>query len=549
MQSSSFSRWPNSAIIVTVVLGLLVLILGGWAVVEAGRISELGEQIEAARSDLDDAEDRIADLEDDLAAAESSGSLLGDLLGGGGGDALGLEDLLGGLLGGDSEGLGGLEDLLGAFLGGGLGDLGDLGDLGGLLGGLGASGDLGSCLTGVPGSYEIGDGSLEAQVVDIAAAVEDLRGLTFPSEVEPVFVSHEEMGRRVRDLVEEGYPADIEEFDTRLLIALGMLPAGYDLMSAQMDLLDSGVAGYYDPDTGELVVATPDSDQPLAAIDQITLAHEMIHALTDARLGIPAALENPSADPEIIRAQQALIEGDATLGMQQFTLGALGFEEQMAMLMDPRVLGAQQEAGDFPYVLSSGLQLPYVEGMSFTCALYADGGWEAVDAAYDDPPTNTSQVLFPERYVLDRTEAIDPEPTGSPGSGWESLRQVGFGAVDLLMLFSAPGDDTGAALSDPRERARGWGGGQVEVWSRGSDTAVGISLVDIGEGTESLCDSMVTWELAAFADHDEVDQSGQEELAHSGDGRAAVVVCDGPEVRIGIGPDLATARSVAGGRS
>jgi hypothetical protein len=275
----------------------------------------------------------------------------------------------------------------------------------------------------------------------------------------------------------------------------------------------------------------------------------MIHALTDARLGIPDAFEDPRADPEIIRAQQALIEGDATLGMQQFTLGALGFEEQMAVLMDPRVLGAQQEAGEFPYVLSAGLQLPYVEGMNFTCALYAEGGWEAVDAAYADPPTNTSQVLFPERYVPDRIEAIDPDPVGSPGGNWESLREVGFGAVDLLMLFSAPGDDTGSALSDPRERARAWGGGQAEVWSRGNDTAVGISLADTGEGLESLCDSMVSWELAAFPDHDTVDQNGQEELAHSGDGRAAVVVCDGPNVQIGIGPDLETARSMAGSRS
>ncbi|MEX0666941.1 MAG: hypothetical protein WD313_01275, partial [Acidimicrobiia bacterium] len=288
MQSPSFSRWPNSAIIVTVVLGLLVLTLGGWAVVEAGRISQLNEQVDAARAELDDAEDRIADLEDALSDAESGGSLFGDLLGGGGSEGLGLDDLLGALLGGDAEGLGGLEDLLNGLLGG---ESGDLGDLGGLLGGLDPAGDLGSCLTAAPGSYEIGDESLEAQVDDIAAAVENLRGLSFPSEVEPVFVSHDEMARRVRELVEEGYSADIEDFDTRLLIALGMLPPGYDLMAAQLDLLDSGVAGYYDPDTTELVVATPDSGQPLAAIDQITLAHEMIHALTDARLGIPDAIE------------------------------------------------------------------------------------------------------------------------------------------------------------------------------------------------------------------------------------------------------------------
>ena len=40
----------------------------------------------------------------------------------------------------------------------------------------------------------------------------------------------------MRDLVEEGYPTEIEDFDTRLLVSLGMLAEGYDLLSAQMDL-------------------------------------------------------------------------------------------------------------------------------------------------------------------------------------------------------------------------------------------------------------------------------------------------------------------------
>ncbi len=423
------------------------------------------------------------------------------------------------------------------------------GTLGDLFGGLDPSAGLGSCLTGVPGSFEIADETLEAQVDDIARAVEDLRGLSFPVEIEPVFVSHEEMARRVRALVAESYPSDLVDFDTRLLVALGMLPIGYDLMEAQLDLLDTGVAGYYDPDTTELVVATPAGDQPLAAIDQITLAHEMIHALTDATLGIPETVDDPEADPEIVRAEQALIEGDATLGMQQFSFGALGLEAQLAMLMDPRLLGAQQEAGEFPYVLSSGLQLPYLEGMTFTCALYQAGGWDAVNEAYDNPPTNTSQILFPERYLDTATDAVEPQPIGSPGSDWESLRKVGFGAFDLMTLFSAPGDDVAAALDDPRERARGWGGGQVEVWSRGSDTAVGLSLVDSGEGSETLCDSIVDWENAAFPDHDETNTTGLEQLVHSGTGRAAIVACDGANVWIGIGPDVETARAVAGGRS
>ena len=118
--SPSPSRWPNSAIIVTVILGLVVLMLGGLAVVMAVRLSQLNKELVATRSDLDQAEARIADLEEKLAAAESSGgdlgSLLGDLLGGGGAGDLGIEDLLG-LLGGDAQGLSGLEDLLGGLLG------------------------------------------------------------------------------------------------------------------------------------------------------------------------------------------------------------------------------------------------------------------------------------------------------------------------------------------------------------------------------------------------------------------------------------------------
>ena len=514
----------------------------------AVRTSQLNEQLGVARSYLDEAEGRIADLEEELAAARASaqegGSPLGDLLGGGGAGDLGIDDLLG-LLSGDAQGLGGLEDLLGALLGGESGNPGGLGDL---LGGLDQSGGLGSCL-GSPGSYQVADASLEAQVDDISQAVEDLRGLDFPSEIAPLFVTPVEMAERVRDLVEESYPAEVEVFDSRLLVGLGMIAPGYDLISALLDLLDTGVAGYYDPETGELVVATPDRDQPLAAIDQITLAHELIHALTDATLGIPETIDDPNADPEILRAEQALIEGDATLGMQLFSLGALGLDEQLAMLTDPRVLGAQQEAGEFPYVLSSGLQLPYLEGLNFNCALYGAGGWDAVNAAYDDPPTNTSQIMFPERYILDRVEAEAPGSVGNPGVGWEQLRQAGFGAFDLVMLFSAPGDDPGVSLSDPRERARAWAGGQVEVWSRGQDTVVGISLVDNGEGSESLCSSMVSWELAAFPAYDDQPLRGAEQLAHSGAGRTAVIVCDESEVRIGIGPDLDTSRSVATGRS
>lgn len=545
MQPSPRVNWPKAAVAVALVLASLLVITGAWGISTAVRLSDVNDEVETLRADLTTAEDRIDSLEADLEAAQTAdGSSLanGDLTNG----ELSLEDLLGGLLGGQGansdEGLSGLEDLLGGLLGGEGANSDDLlGSLSDLFGGIGGS-DLTSCMVGSPGQFDISQESLTAQVDDIAAAVENLRGWTFPETVSPVFVTAAEMGERVRALVAESYPPELVDFDRRLLVALGMLEPGYDLLSAQLDLLDSGVAGYYDPDTGELVVATPDSDQPLPAIDQVTLAHELIHAVTDARLGFPPDLEDPLADPDHARAALALIEGDATLGMQQFSLGALDLQDQLGMAMDPRILGAQLEAGEFPYVLSNGLQFPYLDGMNFVCSLFASGGWEAVDSAYDNVPASTAEILFPERYAAG-TAPVDPDPNGAPGTGWEMLREVSFGAADLLNLFSAPGDSPEAALSDPRARVDAWGGGKATVWIQGELTAVGLALVDRGaESSPILCDSITEWEAAAFG------ANPDNRLDNRPDVRI-VIVCEERQVRVGMAPDAETAGIIAAGRS
>jgi hypothetical protein len=494
------NRWPVAAVVVTSILALLVLLLGVLGVVAMTTIGRLNDEVDDLSSELAAAESRIADLEDKLASPPGDG-------------ASGLDDLLGGLLGG--EGTSSLDDLLGDLFGGEDG-------LSGILGGAGA--DLGSCLNAVPGSIDIANDDLETQIDDIARAVSDLRELEFSDDVDPILVSPEEMGERVRELAVEELPADVVDFDTRLWVALRMLDPGFDLVETQLDLLDSAVAGSYDPDSSDLVVATTASDSPLGPIDQVTLAHELIHALTDSELNFPDIIDDPRADPERVRAIQALIEGDATLGMQQFSLGAIDLMDQFGMILDPRLAASQADLDEVPYLLSNGLQLPYLEGMSFACSLYADGGWEAVDAAYDDPPDTTAEILFPELYQ-EGWEPQNPGVAGSPGEGWSELRTAGFGAVDLLNLFSAPGDDTSAALDDVRERVRSWGGGSATVWARGSDTAVLLNLIDSGAGNTSLCDSMEAWVRAAAVENARVD-------------------CQDTSVQVGIGPNLDISGSI-----
>ncbi|CAN5189240.1 hypothetical protein BH18ACT5_BH18ACT5_12460 [soil metagenome] len=526
MQTQTVRRWPTTAVVITIVLAVLLAVIGVAAVVGAVAVGRLRADNEDLGAQIEAAEDRIGELESQLAAAESSGS--GDLLGEGG-----LGDLLGGLLGGGEGGdLGALEDLLGGLLGGDSGNLDDL--LGGMTGGV-DMGALGQCLTGTPGAYTISDSSLAAQVDDIAAAVEQIRELSFPGEIDPTFVSSEEMGERVRDLAAESYPPELAEYETRLWVALGMLEPGFDLVREQLDLLDGAVAGYYDPETGELVVATNSSEEPLGATDQVTLAHELIHALTDARLRFPDSVDDPTTDPERARAIQALIEGDATLGMQQFSMGAIDILDQFGMMLDPRLAASQEDLSEFPYILSGGIQLPYLEGMNFTCALFSDGGWDRVDEAYANPPETTAEILFPERY-LEGWSPREPAVGGNPGESWTPLdptgsgAATGFGAIDLLNLFSAPGDNTTAALDNPRERVAAWGGGQARVWSQGEHTAVLLSFVDSNTGGTRLCDSMLAWETAAYG----------------GDEPNVIINCGGDNLLVAVAPDEATAAALVG---
>jgi hypothetical protein len=58
-----------------------------------------------------------------------------------------------------------------------------------------------------------------------------------------------------------------------------------------------------------------------------------------------------------------------------------------------------------------------------------------------------------------------------------------------------------------------------------------------------LCDAVARWYEAAFGGRDTGVRPG-ESLALDGEAQDAVLSCRGTEVRLGIGPDLATARAL-----
>jgi len=380
----------------------------------------------------------------------------------------------------------------------------------------------------------------DRSIPGIAAEVERIRELRFEEVPEPEFLSGEETSRRVRELFLEEYTPEIADVEQRILSSLGAIPFDTDLRQLRADTLGGQVAGYYEPETGELVVRRTGGE--ISTSDRVTLAHELDHALTDQVLDIPLPDDIELGEEDRNLAALALVEGDATVVMQRYSSG-LGLEEQLEAL-DPAAI-AEAEAGlaGLPPYLREELLFPYRQGLEFVCDLYGDGGWAAVDEAYAAPPASTAQILFPERYHNGETP-VDPRDPSPPGKGWKEAAHLELGAANLLWLFQAPGGDVGRSLDDSRTGAGAWAGGELRLWTRGDATALGVGLVE-RPGDDVLCSAMSHWYAAAFPDARASGSAAGRGLVLDGGRQDAVLTCSGDEVRLGIAPDPSPARAMA----
>jgi hypothetical protein len=428
-----------------------------------------------------------------------------------GGGADPLEDVLEGLLGeGGLEGIGGLTGCIGP-------------------------GSLGGETIRPP------SGPPEAQVRTLADEVEDIRELEFRRPVRPIFLGDEAIRRRIRRLFLEDYTPEIADRESRILSALGAVPPALDLIEARSRALSAAVAGFYVPETGELVVRTSGGD--LGPLEWVTLVHELEHALADQRLDLPIPEEARPGREDSDLAALAVVEGDATLTMQRYS-SSLPFDQQLGLFDLEAIAEAEAGLAGFPHFLEQELLFPYEDGLVFVCRLYESGGWAAVDRAYARPPTTTAQILFPERYARGEA-AVDAEDTGSLPEPWTPEGTHEFGAAMLLWLLEAPGGDPGKAVGDPEAAAEAWAGGEVRLWSRGESSAVGLSLAE-REEEDVLCPAVSRWYAAAFPGTSADGSATNGGLSLDGDRQDAWLVCEADDVRLGIAPDLATARRLAG---
>lgn len=374
----------------------------------------------------------------------------------------------------------------------------------------------------------------------IAEEVERLRDLEFEDDPPVTFLTQEALAAHVADLSREELADDEVEAEVDALKRLRLVPDDFDI-DAFIDSTAQQVLGLYDPQTQELLVG---SSGALDAIEQITVAHELDHALTDQAFGLPdLRWDADRADAQ--SAERALIEGDATLLMQHY--GILEFPDRIQEVLGGSATEAQRrDFQNLPYILRRSLAFPYQEGFLFTCALYSGKGWRAVNRAYDSPPESTLEIVFPGLYgEIEPEIPDDPRP---PGRGWDKAHSAALGAVDLQWMFEAPaGRFTGNVAEEARQVSR-WRGGRFHVWQQDEEIVVALSIVEddhLAEGdSPSICNRLIQWYSASVP---EADFAVDEDVrgVWSSEGEAAAVDCEGNQTRFVAAPELRTAVRVA----
>jgi hypothetical protein len=353
-----------------------------------------------------------------------------------------------------------------------------------------------------------------ARVAPIARRVEAIRGLRFKQLPEPLIVTPAEARRDALADVDRNKPEEIHAAE-RVGELLGLLPPKTDLRAVEGGLFDQQVLGFYDPHRKRLAIVAG-STAGDNVTSEITLAHELDHAVDDQHFGLDRTTV-PATD-DASTAFSALVEGTATSVMTDYARRYISAGSTLKSALAS--LGSASSTDSIPPYLLNSLLFTYLSGQKFVDRLRAvAGGWKLVNYAFAKrPPASSEQVIHPEKYLVN--ERPDRVPLPSAIGGLQRTAHGTFGEFDTDQLLRLGVDPVEAGNA-----AAGWGGGDYALW--GDDVLV------------------VGWTWDTPADAVEFDRALRKYVGQVHPGDAAAVRSAGLRTALAIAPDAPTAARVA----
>ena len=315
-----------------------------------------------------------------------------------------------------------------------------------------------------------------------------IRQLNFKSEVKRDVTRREDLKAfLLKEIDEEITPQEFKTGELGLKV-LGFIPREINWKEVMVKVYSEEIAAFYDPRTKtmHLIKELPvdETKKPgffesllgkKAGFDKdenkTVIAHELTHALSDQNYDLDKMQKKVEGDDDQSTALSSLIEGEATLAMMSAQIEdwdgtrfaatpAASLEKTIAMMTPLMTMGSGKALKEAPVILSESLIFPYMRGMVFCASLTNEGGWKAINEAYEHPPQSTEQILHPEKYrdQPDPPTIIDLGKLDA-GDGWKEIGRNVIGEMQMAILLrqatvasqSPPaGMATGSRCSRPR---------------------------------------------------------------------------------------------------
>lgn len=304
-----------------------------------------------------------------------------------------------------------------------------------------------------------------------------IRGLQIKKRV-PCFTHDKDQVRNyLIDAITQKVPAQKMLGEEKTYKALGLIPQSFDYKQGLVKMYTDQLSGYYDPEKKYYVMAAW-----LPAMLQTTVAvHELTHALQDQHFNLNEFVNLNINNSDTLLARSALVEGDATAVMIDFSRTQLGLvklenEKNVNDIMFQNVMGMTLLSGmtDVPESLQKMLVFPYVSGLRFVHGLLVTGGYKVIDQAFKNPPNTTEEILHPEKFaILNKKSKLSSKNNleyqnieVAKASFTNCATQVAhqdvlgeFGISALLSMYEQ--NKTNAAIA-----AAGWAGDRVALYEK-----------------------------------------------------------------------------------
>jgi hypothetical protein len=313
--------------------------------------------------------------------------------------------------------------------------------------------------------------SLREQIDQILQNTIELRGLEMLDELNFEMMTRAEL----RAYLEQEVEIEQDEIDIDWILRL--LDDRYiDLEQILIDLQTEQALGFYDVEAKTTYVVSDRDDEMLSPVEEVTMAHEIVHALQDQHFGLDIIYDEEQFERAM--AFRSVIEGDAVLTQELYAQTYFSEERRREYLLEAFAMMQDETYNEtmerIPEYILDTFFFPYSAGPEFILRLY-DGTFDQIDEHLADPPVSTRQILNPQQYLAgDIPDPVDVpllDLTGTLGGDWESTMWFTTGEFMLILILEENGISPVGAETD------GLAGAEIEVYRSGDEILAVLGTV------------------------------------------------------------------------